>query len=91
MDPGGVRHWYLSNPVGKKEARPFTPRWTHHDAGLKEIDRILFLRTLGSELEKRMFPTLLLGSGLILDKSLDLLECQFPHLLKRIGLPRLFL
>ena len=58
---------------------------------LKRLTASLFLRTLGLELEKRMFPTLLLGSGLILDKSLDLLECQFPHLLKRIGLLRLFL
>lgn len=30
----------IYHPVGKKEARPFMPPWTHHDAGVKEIDRI---------------------------------------------------
>lgn len=59
---------------------------------LKRLTAPLFLRMLGLELEAwMMFPTLLLGSDLILGKSLDLLECQFPHPLKRIGLLGLFI
>lgn len=42
MDPGVVRHWYLSNPAAEKEARPFTSPLTPHDVGVEEIDCIPF-------------------------------------------------
>ena len=60
--------------------------------GVKETDFIPFPENAGLGAgDTDMFPTPLLGSGLILDKSLDPLECQLLPLLKRTGLQGLYL
>lgn len=80
--------------MGKPEVRPFTSLMTHRCVRAEETDFNSFSENAGLELEKwMMFLTLLLGFGLTLDKSLDLLEYQFPHRLKenRSCFLRLFL
>lgn len=77
--PGVVKHQYLSNPMGARKPSPLLLPLTNHYEGVKEMGYIPFSENAGEEM---IFPTLMLGLGLILDKPLDLLECQFLPLLR---------
>lgn len=87
-DPRLVKHQHLSNHTGAKEVKPFALPLIITQQLNRWGTSLLWECWTQSWKEWMTFLTLLLYLGLFLDKLPNLLECHFPHLLKRIRLPR---
>ena len=83
--PGVGKHQYLSNQRGQRKQKPLLLPLTYDSEGAKEVEYIPFSKNagIGGGRNGWHFQLWYLDLSLILEKPLDLLECQFLFL-KRI-------